>query len=122
MTGKRSNPVRWNADGTDPISAAKSAAEAKRRNLPQWQHEMSQNVGTDVVRSLVEDSRAFAQQNNLSRGRQPEPMRAIEPARLQTPYVSVVDRLCEAQAKADFEAEVVRRMEIAAKVKGLKSG
>src|SRR6516164_7780207 len=104
MTDKVHNPDRWN-HSTDPVAAARSAAEAKARGLPQWQHEMTSVVDDQLVRSLVSDGRSFARARSdfvkpVDVGRTPQA--PLEPVKLG-PYSgqSIIDRMCEAQARRD---------------------
>jgi hypothetical protein len=119
----RANRERWSAVGTDPVAAARSEAAAKARGLSQWAHEMSQVVGDDLVQALVRDGRSWARGRSAFTARvdQPAPSKPIDPVPLSSPPgISVIDRLCEEAARQEYEAELARRLDVAAKLKGIR--
>jgi hypothetical protein len=122
MTEKRrSNPDRWaNDSGVSAADAQRLEIEARKRGLDAVTYEMSRAIPTSVVRDLVNDARAFAQQNKLSRGREPTPqLGPIDPTPLGPPVgLNIIDRLCEAQAKRDADEELARRLDLARRLKG----
>jgi hypothetical protein len=85
---------------------------------------MSQAVGDDLVRSLVADGRQFARARSdfvkpVDVDRKPEPAADAIPLS-NPPGISVIDRLCEEAARQEYEAEIARRLDVAAKLKAMK--
>jgi hypothetical protein len=85
---------------------------------------MSSVVGDDLMRDLVRDGRSFARARSdfvkpVDADRKPSP--AAEPVPLAPPPgISTIDRLCEEAARQEYEAEIARRLDVAAKLKALK--
>jgi hypothetical protein len=97
----RANRERWN-NSTDPHDAQRLEIEAKRHGLDPVTYEMSRAVPTDVVRSLVEDARSFQLQTRARwKPDEPAPRGPLEPVKLSTPYVNLVDRVADAFAAED---------------------
>jgi hypothetical protein len=69
---------------------------------------MSQAVGDDVVRDLVADARSFAAQSRAKwkPDDPPTPRGPLEPVKLSTPYVNLVDKVAGA-FEADDKAEAI---------------
>jgi hypothetical protein len=64
-----------------------------------------------VIRDLVADSRAFAQQQKPKYRPEPAPRGPLEPRKLGPPEgIEIIDRMMDAQDKRDLAEEVARRL------------